>query len=151
KYFGLSRGNWDRALPFLAAGNDWKDLAKKDLARPKGAKQQEALGDAWWKAAEKEKGLAQLHLKQRAVFWYEKALSDLTGLPALRIRKLIAEVPRPNPPSNLPSVVIPNLKEGVPLRFGWGFAHVLSMAFTSDGRRLLVGSDEGPFVRLYDL
>jgi hypothetical protein len=152
RYYGLVRGHWDRALPFLAASTsaDLKALAQKDLAKPKAAKQQAALGDAWWKAAQTEKGMAQLHLKQRAVFWYTQALPDLTGLVAMRIQKLVAETPRATS-KNLPSLVLPNVKEGTPLRFSWDNAHVLSQAFTPDGRHLLVGSDSGDGLRLYDL
>jgi hypothetical protein len=93
KYYGLLRGNWLRALPHLALSSDetLKDLAQKDLARPKTAKAQLALGDAWWHVAEQEKGLAQLRLRQRAAYWYEEALPDLTGINRTRIEKRLAE------------------------------------------------------------
>jgi uncharacterized protein (TIGR03067 family) len=93
KYLCLLRGNWDRGLPLLAKGSDadLKDLAKKDLAKPKSSKAQVALGDAWWERCEAEKDPAKLHLQARAVHWYEQALPDLSGIAKVKLAKRVEE------------------------------------------------------------
>src|SRR5262249_16754416 len=98
KYLCLARGLWQKGLPLLARGKDQKlkELAQKDLARPKATKAKVTLGNAWWELAEKEKPPAQHRLQERAAFWYEKALPDLTGLSRTRLEKRLETVaPRP--------------------------------------------------------
>src|SRR5262249_2586501 len=92
KYFALVRGNWIKALPYLTLGSDkdFQALAQKDLDQPKLAKERVSLGDGWWDLGEKEKDPARLHLRQRAVFWYEKALPETAGLNRNRLEKRVA-------------------------------------------------------------
>src|SRR5262249_14401733 len=82
----LVKGEWDKGLPMLAKGSDakLKELAQKELAGPKDAAEQAAVGDGWWDYAEIDKpGKRQLHA--RACYWYEQAVA---GLPALAKAKV---------------------------------------------------------------
>src|SRR5262249_7752248 len=87
KYSCLAKGNWKKGLPLLLKGKDegLQALAKKDMASPKAAKKQVELGDAWWDLAGKEKAPAKERLQERAGFWYDQALPDLTGLNRVRV------------------------------------------------------------------
>ncbi len=55
-------------------------LAKLDLGQPKDAKQQLALADGWWELGGKDKNPARIAIQMRAMFWYDKAIPNLTGL-----------------------------------------------------------------------
>jgi hypothetical protein len=143
-YRALIQGNWEKALPLLALGSDpvWKALAGRDLAQPKQTKEQVALGDEWWQLAEKEKGLAQLHLRQRAVFWYEEAAPQLSGPTLTRLEKRIAQVPPREP--DIPE------KVGEVRRLEGHTTAVWCVAFSADGRRALSGSVDGS-IKVWDV
>ena len=89
RYYGLTKKNWDKAMPHLAKGADatLKALAERDLANPKDAVPQLALADGWWDLAGKEKDPDKLALQVRAAFWYEKAIMSLTGLNRTKAQK----------------------------------------------------------------
>jgi hypothetical protein len=94
KFVCRIKGNWDKGLPMLEKGND-KDLAliaKTDLDKPSNGDEQVKLGDEWWKMAQPEQGLARENLKARAVFWYKKAQSSVSGLTQERIKRNIRDV-----------------------------------------------------------
>src|SRR5262249_15209051 len=75
RHLALMRGDWDRALPMLAKGNEpsWKKAAQLDLVRPKNGAESAARGDAWWNLAKGETGFARTGLLWRACSWYERA------------------------------------------------------------------------------
>lgn len=77
KYLCFVKGDWDKGLPMLASGSDekLKALAVKELKGATGADAEVAVGDGWWDLRDKEE-----RAKQRAVYWYKKALPGLTGL-----------------------------------------------------------------------
>jgi len=85
----LVLGDWDLGLRKLAAGSDQaiRDLAAKDLAAPKDADAQAAVGDGWWKLANDEEGADQAGFYARAAWWYEKASSEATGLLKSKLEK----------------------------------------------------------------
>jgi len=91
KYYAVSKGDWEQALPLLAKCSvpALKEAAAKDLANPAEAAERIAVGDLWWALADKEIGPAKAALHGRAASWYGKALEDLTGLPRLKIEKRI--------------------------------------------------------------
>jgi hypothetical protein len=139
RYLGLLKGNWERSLFLLAQGNDpaLRLLAQRDLTRPETTKAQLAMGDAWWQQGEKEKDQAQVHLRQRAVFWYEQALAGADELTRPRLEERMASVPRPRPrPPSWDYVGPP--RELVTLR-GNNNA-VFGVAFSPDGKKVLSGS-----------
>jgi formylglycine-generating enzyme required for sulfatase activity len=94
KYLCIIKGNFKRGLPLLVKGKDadLKALAAKDLANPKDAKKQVALGDAWDKLAQELKTLPRRHLERRVCYWYERALPELTGLNKVRVSRRYDEL-----------------------------------------------------------
>ncbi len=88
----FARGDWEKGLPYLAKGSreDLAALAKQELAKPAGAKDQVALGDTWWALAEKDHTDSKRTLQARAVHWYEQAAPSLSGLEKIRVDKQIA-------------------------------------------------------------
>ncbi len=88
----LVKGNWGKGLPYLAKGSreDLAALAKRELAKPAGAKEQVALADAWWALAEKDSALGKTALQARARHWYSRAAPGLSGLEKIRVEKNLA-------------------------------------------------------------
>ncbi|MHC4253291.1 MAG: hypothetical protein ACYS9X_29580, partial [Planctomycetota bacterium] len=88
RYWCLYRGLWDRGLPHLAKGSDarLRELAGLEQEGPADPAGQQALGEAWWEAAQKESSrAAKGRLLARALHWYETALPALKGLARLRV------------------------------------------------------------------
>jgi len=107
QYLCIVRKDWRRALPRLAAGSDaaWKAAAVADLADPTEAKDQAAIGDAWWDLAQKEQGIVRTQLLGRAGKWYRRALPDLpSGLTRLGIEKRLRTIPATTEPADDPLV-----------------------------------------------
>jgi len=94
KYLCTIKGDWEKGLPLLEKSEDPElaPLAKKELAKPGTGDEQVKMGDEWWGLADKESGMARQQLKKRAVFWYKKAESSVSGFTQERIRKCIREV-----------------------------------------------------------
>ena len=89
KYLCFTKGDWAKGIPMLALGADekLKALAVKELKGVSGADAQAALGDGWWDLAENEEAA-----KQRADYWYRRALPGLTGLAREKVERRIGEV-----------------------------------------------------------
>jgi len=81
-YYGLLKGKWAKALPYLASSSNeaLREQAKRDRAEPKDGKGQLAVADGWWELAKGFKDPAHLNLMKRAGYWYEQAAGSLTGL-----------------------------------------------------------------------
>ena len=92
----ITRGRWDRGLPYLAKGSHegMKAAAVRDLARPTGFKDRVEVGDAWWDLSEKMTGKTKQGLSGRAAGWYQLALPDVTELEAIRLKRRITSVPK---------------------------------------------------------
>ncbi|MGD0089297.1 MAG: formylglycine-generating enzyme family protein [Planctomycetota bacterium] len=113
KYKCFTRGEWVTGLALLARSSDatLAALARNDLNNPAATLAQMALGDAWWEWAEKSPApQAQGALKQRARFWYEKALPLLTELNKTKVEKRTQSV-------NLPATLTLELGGGVKMEF----------------------------------
>jgi hypothetical protein len=83
KFVCLVRKDWDVGLPMLLKGSDKSlaALAERDLQCPDDhATSQFAMGDAWWNWSEREEAEARRAYRQRAAYWYRRALSELDGL-----------------------------------------------------------------------
>jgi hypothetical protein len=81
----LTKKDWDKGLPLLAKGDApaLKKAAELDLE----GKNQVAIGDAW----NAIKGG-----QSRALYWYRKALPDLSGFKRARVAKLVKDLsPQP--------------------------------------------------------
>ena len=93
------KGDWKSGLPMLAKGDDaaLTTLAEQDLAEPNASAAKVKVGDGWWALAEGQTGAAKKNLQQRAGYWYEQALPELSGLTKTKIEKRLAEVPAASP------------------------------------------------------
>jgi WD40 repeat protein len=148
EYFGLFKGIWERAMPHLAKSKSepLASLAKEDLAGPKNAKAQGALADAWWDFAVKQPEPQQSRLQERAAYWYDKALPELSGLSRTKAQKRLAQ-------AGAKFQGIPSAVDG-PVGFirtlDGHNGEVRSLAISSDGRFGLSGGVDSS-MRLWDL
>src|SRR5262249_26282093 len=145
------KGNYDRGLPLLARSTDaaLKDLARRDLAGPKAAKQQAELADDWYTRAEAEKGLTQRQTLRRAFFWYQQAQPGLGGLTRIRVHRLVDELGRLFPTGATPTLAPVEITAEVRtfnLVHGGMFT---ALALSGDGKLLLSGGNDNS-LRLWD-
>jgi len=91
KYYFLQRGQPNPGLFYLAQGSNknLRMLAQRDLAKPADLEECVTIGDAWWDLAEKENGVAQRHLRLRAVHWYTRVVGEVSGLRRGRLESRI--------------------------------------------------------------
>jgi hypothetical protein len=150
-YYCLFKGNWKKGLPLLAKGKDaaLKALAQKDLANPKGAKAQVAVGDGWWQLAEKEKPPAQYRLQERAAFWFEQALPDVAGLSRVRLEKMLEQVAARATPDGSAPLPPGNVPVGEIRKFTGHTQYVQRALFTKDCKRIISASADNT-LRLWD-
>ncbi len=93
--FLLVKREVEKALLLLSKGADplLRAAADKELAAPTKPKDQAAVGDAWWEAAEREKNIIiKAALLGQAKRSYENALAGLSGIVKTRIEKRISEL-----------------------------------------------------------
>ncbi|MDB5358474.1 MAG: hypothetical protein JWN24_4927 [Phycisphaerales bacterium] len=89
KFLCFVKGDWEQGLPILTKGSDasLKRLAGEDILSPADAEAQKRLADAWWDA-----GKTEPEARQRAVYWYRRALPGLGGLSRQFAQKRIDEI-----------------------------------------------------------
>ena len=94
RFFAFTKGDFDRALPYLAKSSDaeLKGLASKDLAAPIDPTEQAKLGDAWWSVAEANHEPAKSLLQFHAASWYSKAAPKLKGLAKDQVESRLKEI-----------------------------------------------------------
>jgi len=150
KYYAFLKGRWEKALPLLAMGNDepLKSISSRDLSRPKEGKDQLALADGWWELAADEKDPIQLQLKRRAMYWYEQALTNLSGLNRTKALKRIDWVSSKLSGSNTPDG--PSGPVGELKKFEGHTDEVKGVALSADGRYAVSGGVDMT-VRVWDL
>lgn len=104
--------DFDAGLPRLCLCNDvtLRNAAKRDVGNPTSANEQLVVADDWWMLADNKttRNVFREGMRQRAIFWYEKAMSDgrLTGL-----RREIAETRIAAGASDWHIQYLPSLKE----------------------------------------
>ena len=91
RWYAVQTGQWEKALPYLAKANqpDLAEAARLDLQGPQNAADQQKLGDLWWQLSEKASGEERQALQARAVYWYEQALPNLSGLSKTSVQRRI--------------------------------------------------------------
>jgi thiol-disulfide isomerase/thioredoxin len=95
KFLGTTKGDWEKGVAMLAAGNDeaWSAPAKKELADPASAEERLALADDWWSLAQTLPRTEKEALAVHAAGWYQQALaSQLSGLAKARAEKRLTEI-----------------------------------------------------------
>lgn len=152
KYYALFKGRWEKALPFLAVGNDQalKTQAASDLENPKDTKTQLLVADGWWELAKKEKDPAQLQLQRRAMHWYEQAVGGLAGLNRTKALKRIDVVSARLAGSSVSEGPVGPVGELKKLEGHTD--EIKSVALSQDGRYAVSGGGENDrSVRVWDL
>ena len=93
RFYGLSKGDWTKALPLLAAGDDatLKAAAAADLAATD-ATQREAAGEQWAQLARKAQPRQRAALNRRALDCLILAADASSGLARAKLDKRIAEL-----------------------------------------------------------
>jgi hypothetical protein len=93
RFLCLVIGQWDKGLPALTKCSDstLRELAQKDLAAPVDPKSMADLADLWWDLPE-EKQTPRRRSRDRAAYWYEKALPGLATDRKAQAEQRIAQV-----------------------------------------------------------
>jgi hypothetical protein len=103
KFKCFLKEDWKFGLPLLAQGSDeaLAKLAVADAADPSDSADQAKLADQWWDLADKRAAdksdagrkdeWAIKPMRARAVYWYRRALPNLTGLVLAKAQKRIDE------------------------------------------------------------
>lgn len=92
RFLCIVKGDWAGGLPLLAKGGDpaLASLAQKELEDPSEAAARADLGDGWWNLSQDQKEALREHLRQRAVYWYKKALPELSGPRERKVKGLLS-------------------------------------------------------------
>jgi hypothetical protein len=154
KYYCFFKNNWPKGLPYLAKCGDQslKSLADRDLTKPKLAKKQVELGDAWAALGDKEKGPARKGLLRRAHHWYTEALSDpeaLVGLTRVRVEKRAEEIAKAYPATQS-ALGTSNIAVEIRKMDGMHPGGE-AVRFSPDGKFLLTGGNNDSLPRLWDV
>jgi hypothetical protein len=97
RFFCMERDDWDSGLPHLVRGSDAElsAIARQELAGAAKTADQMALADAWWDLADHRREGPDLPLvkgmRNRAVYWYRRAMPQLSGFAQAKAQKRIAE------------------------------------------------------------
>ncbi len=102
RFLAFTKGDWHKAVPYLALGSDaqLKELARKELQSPASPADTLELGDRWWDLAETtEDPETAKRVRAHAAEWYGKALPQLTGLAKAKAESRVAAAAAPGPPA----------------------------------------------------
>ena len=93
-YLGPIKGDFDKALPFLAKGNNdaLRALANKELGKPTDPTAQGQLADGWSAQAEKSKPSERANLLGHAAEWYSRAMPNLKGIAHTEAAQKLAKI-----------------------------------------------------------
>jgi len=97
KHWCFTKAHWAEGLPMLAKGpqGDLRDLVQKEISQPTSVDAQTALGDQWARFAEStDDDVEKDGAYQRALHWYKRALSQVSGISKVEIEHSIQEVSR---------------------------------------------------------
>ncbi len=101
RWFGFQRADWDRALEYLARGDDdaLRSLAGRELRSPPATPQEMLeLADAWWAAAQGRPRAEREAMLVRAGHWYDLCGWEWTrGAERARIENRLQEISRLHP------------------------------------------------------
>ncbi len=95
RYFCFQKGNWEKGLPLLAAGDDakLKDVARKDAANPREPADLLAVADAWYDLGKAATAVHQRRaMLARSFAFYNRAVPDLNGLTRTKAEKKVEEL-----------------------------------------------------------
>jgi WD40 repeat protein len=138
-YWIFERKKWDIGLKYLAAGavKNLAEAARKDLAKPKTAKERTSLADLWYKLAGDAVAERKTLFIERAWEWYSAAIVVAEGDDDLKPTERAREIEK----------TYPNLFNQV---YNGHTGAVAGVAITPDGKTLVsIGNDNA--VRVWDV
>ncbi len=97
KWYCLTKEDWDKGLPLLAAGSDpdLKAVAALEQTKPTGADEMMHIADLWWEMSEVQTDAnAKKAMAKRATYWYTAAEPRLTGLAKTKVQQRLSAGPR---------------------------------------------------------
>jgi hypothetical protein len=144
KYLVAMRHDWSEGLPHLAKGDDaaLAGVAATDLTSPSDSDKQVKLADAWCKVAEQGHSLMKGPCEARAVWWYQKAIAELSGVTRARVEKRLKGIKLDADDVIPPDIGIPN-PDAVPVGEvrKYGFQGGLTqIAVAPDGRTFMASN-----------
>lgn len=95
KYFCLVKNDWDGGLPLVFKGEDdvLKGVATIDIEQSAFLPaDMVALGDRWYDIQRQVDPSNRSLVRARAIYWYQAALPDVTGLTQSKVEKRLAEL-----------------------------------------------------------
>lgn len=94
RFLCFVKDDWAAGLPLLAKSSEprLKALAETERTRPADPDSMVALGDAWWDLPYGRGDVSQAQARQRAAYWYRKALPKLKGLKTLPVEARLLEL-----------------------------------------------------------
>ncbi|QDT43700.1 hypothetical protein Pan241w_38020 [Gimesia alba] len=94
-FYCLDKGDWQAGLKLLTKSDspDLQATAAADLKRPVTPEEQAKLADAWWKVAEKEKGVTRKAYLLRGRYWYLLARPRLPAIECVDRNKKLLQIP----------------------------------------------------------
>ncbi len=106
KYNCFIKSNWLIGMQQFKKGSDeeLKRAAQKESANPNGASAFVEVADIWWQWGERHNELELAGARQRAAYWYTKALPQLSGLLRTIAEKRVA-AQKVEPPALHPQVI----------------------------------------------
>ncbi len=103
RYYCMEKNDWDSGLPHLIRGGDAEltAIAQLELAGAAKPTEQVTLADAWWDLADRRRDSSDAPLakgmRTRAVYWYRRAMPQLSGFGQSKAQKRIAEATATTP------------------------------------------------------
>jgi hypothetical protein len=97
KWYCLTKEDWDKGLPLLAAGSDpeLKAVAALEQLKPTGATEMAHIADLWWSLSEQQPdAIEKKSIAKRAVYWYAAAEPQLQGLAKVKAQQRLSAGPR---------------------------------------------------------
>ncbi len=93
RFLCLYKNDWERGLPLLAkASGVIASLAEQDLGRPSDGDARVSLADGYWDLGQAESDeLPKRYLMERAAYWYERALDQLSDLKRVQAERRLTE------------------------------------------------------------
>ena len=96
KFRCFEKEDWRTGLSFLANGSDdiLKELAREELQEPTSSADQVRLADNWWElaqAGERDSDSTAKPMQMRAIYWYRRALPNLTGFTLVKAQQRVGE------------------------------------------------------------
>ena len=89
------KDDWPRGLALVLRSGEaaLRDAAQSELAHPPGSPaQMVAAGDHWYDAAKAADELGRRLARGRAIYWYQRAAGNVTGLTRSKVERRLAEL-----------------------------------------------------------